>query len=80
MSEASERLDAHVRHVVKLHFSEDTGTPFWLDWARKAGWSPRDEVRGFADLQRFGPFVDLNVKPLKPSNHIPLALGHKYHI
>ena len=35
---AREKLDAHVRDMVQWHFSPDTGCPFWLDWAAKAGW------------------------------------------
>ena len=31
-------LDAHVRDIVRWHFSPETGCPFWLDWAKKAGW------------------------------------------
>ena len=55
---AAEQLDAHVRDIVGWHFSPETGTPFWLDWARKAGWNPADEVHAFADLLRFPHFQD----------------------
>ncbi len=61
MSEASlaaEQLDAHVREIVRWHFSPETGCPFWLEWAARAGWDPAVEVRGFADLARFGHFED----------------------
>jgi hypothetical protein len=30
-----EQLDAHVREIVQWHFSPETGTPFWLDFAKK---------------------------------------------
>lgn len=49
-------LDAHVRRIVALHFSPDTGTPYWLRWAAEAGWSPLEQIRGFDDLSRFGHF------------------------
>jgi phenylacetate-coenzyme A ligase PaaK-like adenylate-forming protein len=55
---ARERLDAWVREVVEWHFSPETGAPFWLEWARQAGFDPRKEVRGYADLGRFGAFED----------------------
>jgi hypothetical protein len=56
-AEAAERLDAHVRETVRWHFSSETGTPFWIEWARKAGWNPVEEVQGFADLvERFPNF------------------------
>src|SRR5688572_26112134 len=55
---AAQKLDAHVREIVEWHFSPETGTPFWLEWARKAGWDPRKEVKNFADLRKFGHFED----------------------
>ena len=51
-------LDARVREVVAWHFDPATGSPFWLDWADKAGWDPRSEVHGFDDLAKFGHFED----------------------
>jgi hypothetical protein len=53
-----EELDAWVREVVAWHFDPDKGTPFWLDYARRAGWDPREEIQGYADLDRFGHFQD----------------------
>jgi hypothetical protein len=55
---ARDRLDAWVREVVAWHFSPETGCPFWLEQAKKLDWDPRREVRGFADLSRFGPCRD----------------------
>lgn len=49
-------LDAHVRHVIQRHFSPETGTPFWLQWAEDQGWDPREEVEGADDLLRFPTF------------------------
>ena len=51
-------LDAHLRDVIQWHFSEETGTPFWLAFARRAGWDPRKEIGTFADLAKFGFFQD----------------------
>lgn len=56
--EARERLDAHVREVVGWHFSPETGSKFWLDWAKAAGWNPAEEVRGIDDLLKFPHFQD----------------------
>ena len=55
---AREALDAWVREVVQWHFSPETGAPFWLEWAKRAGFDPRQEVKSYADLDRFGPFQD----------------------
>src|SRR5687768_2934068 len=51
-------LDAKVRELMVWHFSPDTGCPFWLDWAAKAGWDPRREVQSYDDLSKFPPFED----------------------
>jgi phenylacetate-coenzyme A ligase PaaK-like adenylate-forming protein len=49
-------LDSHLRDIVKWHFSDDTGCPFWLDWKSKAGWNPITEVKTVADLLKFPNF------------------------
>ena len=51
-------LDAWVREVVAWHFDPATGSPFWLDYAKKLDWDPREHVKGFEDLQRFDLFED----------------------
>jgi hypothetical protein len=51
-------LDAWVREVVAWHFDPGAGTPFWLEFAARASWDPRREVRSYADLDRFGAFQD----------------------
>ena len=56
--DARVRLDAWVREVVQWHFDPDIGCPFWLDFARRAGWDPREHVHGYDDLGKFGDFED----------------------
>jgi phenylacetate-coenzyme A ligase PaaK-like adenylate-forming protein len=58
VAQARETLDAWVREVVAWHFDPRTGTPFWLDWATRCGFDPRQEVRTYDDLDRFGEFQD----------------------
>ena len=58
VTSARAALDAWTREVVSWHFSPETGTPFWLEFARNAGWDPRREVKAYADLDRFGNFQD----------------------
>ena len=41
---AAEELDAHVVEMIKWHFSPDTGSPFWLDWAKEQNWNPLEEI------------------------------------
>jgi len=56
--QTKDALDAHVREIVHWHFSPETGTPFWLDFASQLDWDPRKEVRTYEDLDRFGFFQD----------------------
>lgn len=65
------KLDAHVRDIVQWHFSPDTGSPFWLDWAKKAGWNPAAEIKDFAALQKFPHFQDEWLRDLQPEVWVP---------
>jgi phenylacetate-coenzyme A ligase PaaK-like adenylate-forming protein len=58
VEEARGALDRHVVEMVEWHFNPSTGSPFWLEWAAKAGWDPRREIRAYGDLVRFGHFED----------------------
>src|SRR5262245_3643277 len=51
-------LDAWVRELMQWHFNPETGCPFWLQWAEKAGWDPRKEIQNYDDLDKFGEFQD----------------------
>ena len=44
LEQAQARLDAWVRELMQWHFSPETGAPFWLRFAERAGWDPRTEV------------------------------------
>src|SRR5207237_8538944 len=74
---AAERLDAHVREIVQWHFSPDTGCPFWLDWASRAGWDPREEIHGLSDLSRFGLFEDEWLRGGPVRRWVPKALADR---
>src|SRR5882672_10263048 len=70
--QAQQELDAHVRETIAWHFSPETGCPFWLDWAKKAGWNPAAEVRSLADLvARFPHFQDVWLRDLQPEVWVP---------
>ena len=55
---AREQLDEHVRQMMSWHFSPDTGSPFWLDFAKKLDFDPRADIATFEDLKRFPEFED----------------------
>jgi phenylacetate-coenzyme A ligase PaaK-like adenylate-forming protein len=74
---AQEKLESHLREIIKWHFSPETGCPFWLDWATKAGWSPIKEIRSFSDIQRFPHFQDEWLRDLQPDVWVPNAFKGK---
>src|ERR671936_2304044 len=74
------QLDAHVREVVRWHFSPDTGTPFWLERAKSFRFDPLADVQGFDDLKLFGLFEDdwLRCAPGEPIERwVPRAYAGK---
>ena len=58
IAETQKALDAHVREIVKWHFSPKTGCPFWLEFAENLDFDPRKEIGGYADLKCLGHFQD----------------------
>jgi phenylacetate-coenzyme A ligase PaaK-like adenylate-forming protein len=70
-------LDSWVREVVDWHFNPATGSPFWLEYAKKAGWDPRREIHSFADLKRFDAFEDEWLRGGPVQRWIPKALVGK---
>src|SRR3954447_22268710 len=76
-SRPEDALDRWVREVIDWHFDPATGCPFWLDFASKAGWDPRREVRTFDDLQRFGEFQDEWLRGGPVQRWIPKGLAGK---
>ncbi|MCA8971336.1 MAG: hypothetical protein KDC95_16205 [Planctomycetes bacterium] len=71
--EAAERLDDHVREIVQWHFSEETGTPYWLERAASLGFDPRSEITCAADLQRFPLFDGEVLRTLPHEQFVPRA-------
>jgi phenylacetate-coenzyme A ligase PaaK-like adenylate-forming protein len=74
---AREQLDAHLRDIVQWHFNPETGTPFWLDFAAKLGFDPRQEVRSFSDLAKFGLFQDEWLRGGPVRRWVPKAYANK---
>jgi YD repeat-containing protein len=73
--EAQAQLDAHLREIVQWHFSPETGCPFWLNWAAKAGWDPRKEIHTTTDLLKFPHFEDEWLRDLQPEVWVPKAFA-----
>ena len=74
---AAEGLDAWVREVVAWHFSPETGTPFWLEYARRLSFDPRNEVKTYADLTKLGDFKDEWLRGGPVRRWVPLGFADK---
>ncbi|MBT3569197.1 MAG: hypothetical protein HN494_10160, partial [Opitutae bacterium] len=56
---AADALDVHAVEMVKWHFSSDTGSRFWLEWADKQDWNPLEDISSFSDvINKFPNFQD----------------------
>jgi len=74
---ATAALDTWVQELMQWHFDAATGCPFWLEWAQKAGWDPRRDVRSYADLARFGNFQDEWLRGGPVRRWVPKALADR---
>jgi hypothetical protein len=74
---ARDALDAHVREIVQWHFNPETGCPFWLEKAASLGFDPRQEITGYGDLRRFGPFEDEWLRGGPVQRWVPKGLAGK---
>lgn len=57
-TEARSALDEHTLKTVHWHFSEETGSPFWLEKKSELKFDPLTEIRSFDDLKKFPLFED----------------------
>jgi phenylacetate-coenzyme A ligase PaaK-like adenylate-forming protein len=74
-------LDVHLRHILRVHFSPETGTPYWLRQAAAWGWDPREEIETFADLLRFPVFNKEALRSAPHEDWIPRHLAHRpFHV
>jgi phenylacetate-coenzyme A ligase PaaK-like adenylate-forming protein len=74
---AREARDRWVREIVAWHFDPQTGCPFWLEYASRLDWDPRQAIRGFDDLRRFEPFEDEWLRGGPVQRWVPKGLAGK---
>jgi phenylacetate-coenzyme A ligase PaaK-like adenylate-forming protein len=58
VKQARATLDAHTVEMMAWHFHEQTGCPFWLEYAKTLPFNPLTDVKCFDDLKKFPPFED----------------------
>jgi len=57
-NEARTLLDEHTLKTIHWHFSDETGSPFWLEKKAELNFDPLKDVKGFDDLKKFPLFED----------------------
>jgi phenylacetate-coenzyme A ligase PaaK-like adenylate-forming protein len=73
---AQDKLNAHLKEIINWHFSPETGSPFWLEWASK-NFDPRKEILNFDDMKKFPHFQDEWLRDLQPEVWVPAAFKGK---
>jgi hypothetical protein len=74
---ARDALDRWTREIVRWHFDPETGCPFWLEYAKRLDWDPRDAVRGYDDLAKFDAFQDEWLRGGPVRRWVPKALANR---
>lgn len=62
---------------MRWHFDPATGSPFWLDYAKQLDWDPREVVKSYDDLDRFGFFQDEWLRGGPVRRWVPKGLADK---
>lgn len=71
-----EKLDEHVVEIIRFHFSEETGSKFWLDKAKMLPFNPLTDIKSFNDLERFEDYSD-ELRDIPIEDLIPKGLCHE---
>jgi len=66
-----------VREIIRWHFDPATGCPFWLEFAARLGWDPRQQVQAYDDLSKFGFFEDEWLRGGPVRRWVPRGLAGK---
>jgi len=78
MGDSTNELNRHLREIIAWHFSEETGTPFWLNWAKTASFNPVERIQTLDDLVAFDPFEKEVLRDAPHADWIPKGLEGKH--
>lgn len=68
-------LDEWTSRMMRWHFSDATGAPFWLRQRPALGFDPLRDVSGFADLRWFGVFDREQLRRAPVRDLLPLGFA-----
>lgn len=69
--------DEWVVRMMHWHFSEATGSPFWLERKRRLGFDPLKDIRGVGDLCKFGLFDKECLRQARAADLVPRGFQHE---
>ncbi len=72
---AREKLDQHTVESVHWHFSDSTGSPYWLGKKSQLKFDPLKDVKCFDDLKKFPLFEDDELRGGPINRWIPKGLA-----
>lgn len=76
-AEAKSRLDEHTLEIVHWHFSEETGSPFWLEKKAELNFDPLTDIKSYDDLKKFPHFEDEWLRGGPINRWVPKGLAGK---
>jgi len=68
-------FDSHLNDILNWHFSEKTGSPYWLEIKKTLDFDPLHDIQSFSDLAKF-PDVANHLREVPVESLIPRGL-HK---
>ncbi|MBL4829499.1 MAG: hypothetical protein JKY55_06395 [Aliivibrio sp.] len=74
MSVNNQFFEQHLKDVIKFHFSQETGSPFWLEKKKSFCFDPLIDVRSISHLSLF-PDVSKDLKQIDVETLIPKGLS-----
>ncbi len=69
--------DEWVKKMMKWHFSDETGTPFWLKKKKYLKFDPINDIKTYDDLEKFGLFDKKELRGIPTSELIPRGFLNK---
>ncbi|ONH35210.1 hypothetical protein [Protofrankia sp. BMG5.30] len=70
-------LDEWTLRMIHWHFSEETGSPFWLRRRATLPFDPLRDITGFDALALFGFFDKNELRAARPRDLLPRGLRHR---
>ncbi len=73
-------MDKWIKEIMKWHFSDETGSEFWLSKKEDLDFDPIENVKCYEDLNKFGFFDDNELKQIPVEKLIPKGMMKKNNI